>query len=160
MRALAPGSPAEAVRIPPLGIYKAPFRLRPSRLKPSINRVPVTLEAVDLSGRRGPPARVQINLRVRQPAETCVRTFRSAIDGSVQYYAVNVASPAQDAATPPALFLSLHGAGVEARGQAEAYSPKSWGPIVCPTNRRPYGFDWEEWGRAAVVSSRCWRRKA
>ena len=46
-----------------------------------------------------------------------------------------------------ALFLSLHGASVEAIGQADAYSPKKWGPIVCPTNRRPYGFDWEEWGR-------------
>jgi dienelactone hydrolase len=43
--------------------------------------------------------------------------------------------------------LSLHGASVQASGQAAAYSPKSWCHIVCPTNRRPYGFDWEDWGR-------------
>src|SRR5262249_33303129 len=23
--------------------------------------------------------------------------------------------------------------------------------IVCPTNRRPYGFDWEEWGREDAI---------
>ncbi|HYE79127.1 MAG TPA: prolyl oligopeptidase family serine peptidase, partial [bacterium] len=45
------------------------------------------------------------------------------------------------------LVLSLHGASVEAIGQADAYSPKSWAHIVCPTNRRPFGFDWEDWGR-------------
>jgi len=41
----------------------------------------------------------------------------------------------------------LHGASVEAIGQADAYAPKNWGVLVAPTNRRPYGFDWEEWGR-------------
>src|SRR4029077_10978732 len=77
-------------------------------------------------------------------------TFISRIDGSVQYYAVNPASgPAGDAR--PALFLSLHGASVEAIGQADAYSPKSWGYLVAPTNRRPYGFDWEDWGRIDAI---------
>jgi len=41
----------------------------------------------------------------------------------------------------------LHGASVEAIGQANAYQSKSWAHIVAPTNRRPYGFDWEDWGR-------------
>jgi dienelactone hydrolase len=80
-------------------------------------------------------------------------TFVSAIDGSVQYYAVNPARPVGDrnAKKRPALFLSLHGAGVEAIGQAEAYEAKSWGHIVAPTNRRPFGFDWEEWGRLDAI---------
>jgi hypothetical protein len=153
LRALERGSPEKTVNIPPLGIYKAPFVLRPPRSKQS-NTCSVTLEAVDRSGRKSSPARAQVNLRVRRPDQTYMRTFVSEIDGSVQYYAVNPASsspkvetPLANAETRPALFLSLHGAGVEARGQAEAYSPKTWGPIVCPTNRRPYGFDWEEWGR-------------
>ncbi|MBC7525930.1 MAG: prolyl oligopeptidase family serine peptidase [Chthonomonadaceae bacterium] len=97
-----------------------------------------------------------IKVRVRKPEETRKRTFLSEIDGSVQYYAVNPARllPKKDLAkastknTPlPALFLSLHGASVEALGQADAYAAKSWGHIVAPTNRRPYGFDWEDWGR-------------
>ena len=78
-------------------------------------------------------------------------TFRSGIDGSVQYYAVNPMRPCAGRETAPALFLSLHGAGVEALGQAQAYSPKSWGYLVAPTNRRPYGLDWEDWGRTDAM---------
>jgi pimeloyl-ACP methyl ester carboxylesterase len=47
----------------------------------------------------------------------------------------------------PALFLSVHGAGVEAIGQARAYRSKDWGTLVAATNRRPRGFNWEDWGR-------------
>jgi dienelactone hydrolase len=97
-----------------------------------------------------------ITLRIRQPHQTHKRTFISTIDGSVQYYAVTPMPPGtprertgDDAAGRelPALFLSLHGASVEALGQAQAYAPKAWGHIVAPTNRRPFGFDWEDWGR-------------
>src|SRR5688500_8818762 len=73
------------------------------------------------------------------------KTFTSEIDGSLQYYAVTpqTASPKEGAA----LFLSVHGAGVEAIGQARAYQPKDWGTLVAATNRRPRGFNWEDWGR-------------
>ena len=86
-------------------------------------------------------------VRVRAPGETYKRTFLSEIDGSVQYYAVNPAHSPASGGAAPALFLSLHGAGVEAIGHADAYESKTWGHIVAPTNRRPYGFDWEDWGR-------------
>jgi hypothetical protein len=46
-----------------------------------------------------------------------------------------------------AMVFSLHGASVEATSQADAYGPHDWASIVCPTNRRPYGFDWEDTGR-------------
>ncbi|HEU5146947.1 MAG TPA: prolyl oligopeptidase family serine peptidase, partial [Chryseosolibacter sp.] len=71
-------------------------------------------------------------------------TFESNIDGSVQYYSV---APPTLKLESPALFLSVHGAGVEAIGQARAYAPKDWGVLVAPTNRRPRGFNWEDWGR-------------
>ncbi len=71
-------------------------------------------------------------------------TFISEIDGSVQYYAI---APQTTPTEAPALFLSVHGAGVEAIGQARAYKPKDWGVLVAPTNRRPRGFNWEDWGR-------------
>ena len=71
-------------------------------------------------------------------------TFISDIDGSVQYYSV---APQTVAGEKPALFLSVHGAGVQAIGQARAYKPKDWGVLVAPTNRRPRGFNWEDWGR-------------
>ncbi|HUA65686.1 MAG TPA: hypothetical protein VME24_07555, partial [Alphaproteobacteria bacterium] len=88
-----------------------------------------------------------IAVRIRRPDQIQKRTFISGIDGSVQYWALNPAQPVHAEHPPLALFFSLHGASVEALGQAEAYEPKSWGNIVVPTNRRPYGFDWEDWGR-------------
>jgi poly(3-hydroxybutyrate) depolymerase len=80
------------------------------------------------------------------------RTRRSAVDGSTQYAAI----------MPPAnvlpgetygLILSLHGASVEASGQAASYSQKDWAYLVAPTNRRPFGFDWEEWGRLDALEA-------
>lgn len=72
-------------------------------------------------------------------------TFISAIDGSLQYYAVTPQLGGWK--NNAALFLSVHGAGVEAIGQARAYKPKDWGTLVAATNRRPRGFNWEDWGR-------------
>jgi dienelactone hydrolase len=80
---------------------------------------------------------------VRQPGEARRVGFVSAVDGSVQWCAY-VPSQVPDA---PRVVLSLHGAGVDALGQARSYAPKSNFELVCPTNRRPYGFDWQDWGR-------------
>ena len=74
------------------------------------------------------------------------RTFRSPVDRSVQYYGV-LEPPAVSEGAAYGLVLSLHGAGVDAIGMTRAYSPKDWAYIVNPTNRRPFGFDWEEWGQ-------------
>jgi pimeloyl-ACP methyl ester carboxylesterase len=89
-----------------------------------------------------------LTLRGLKPADKHKQTFISEIDGSVQYYAVTPWQPKLAGSfTPPALFLTLHGAGVEAMGQANAYEHKDWGYVIAPTNRRPFGFDWEDWGR-------------
>ena len=100
-----------------------------------------------------PPFKVE--LRAVAPAAHYVRTFVSGIDRSVQLYAVAPRVAANDipqaSGVKPALVLTLHGAGVDAIGQARAYKPKDWAWIVAPTNRRPYGFDWEDWGRLDAV---------
>ena len=88
-----------------------------------------------------------IRLAVRNPTDRHKQTFVSEIDGSVQYYAVTPAHPDPNDEGPLALGLSLHGAAVEATNQAAAYGHKTWCHIVAPTNRRPYGFDWEDIGR-------------
>jgi hypothetical protein len=87
----------------------------------------------------------RFELDVRDPGEKHKRTFVSSIDGSVQYFAVT--PPVAGGPEHPALFLSLHGAGVQGTNQAYSYAPKDWGIVVAPTNRRPFGFDWEDWGR-------------
>jgi len=86
-----------------------------------------------------------IEMETSEAGKQYSRTFISDIDGSVQYYAV---SPyIGNAGVQPALFFSVHGAEVQAISQARAYKPKDWGVLVAPTNRRPRGFNWEDWGR-------------
>lgn len=87
----------------------------------------------------------QITLEAVTDKDHYSNTFVSNIDGSLQYYSVAPQHAANTANS--ALFLSVHGAGVEARGQAAAYDYKDWGTIVAATNRRPRGFNWEDWGR-------------
>ena len=153
--------------IPPFSARKVGFRLRgkasettsinPQQIRAALpdtprdesreTRVSLQLTLVsDKNGRHQTLDSAATRLRVRRPDQIQKRTFISSIDGSVQYWALNPAQPIHRN-HPRAMFFSLHGAGVEALGQAEAYEPKSWGNLVVPTNRRPYGFDWEDWGR-------------
>lgn len=88
--------------------------------------------------------KITYKLKNKNFAKTHDRTFISKIDGSVQYYSV---TPGLKQDKGQALFLSVHGASVQARNQARTYKPKSWGNVVAPTNRGPYGFAWEDWGR-------------
>lgn len=85
-----------------------------------------------------------VGIRVQGREEVRRVTFISDIDGSVQYYGLR---PATGEQANPGLVLSLHGASVEAVHQASCYQAKDWVHIVAPTNRRPFGFDWEDWGR-------------
>ncbi|MDP4183646.1 MAG: prolyl oligopeptidase family serine peptidase [Bacteroidota bacterium] len=89
--------------------------------------------------------KIQIPISLKNKSRHHSRTFISEIDRSVQYYSVCPGHIPDS--IKPAMFLSVHGASVEARGQAAAYMPKSWGHVVAATNRRPYGFGWEDWGR-------------
>lgn len=93
-----------------------------------------------------------VQLTTRTPDQVYWRTFRSPVDGSVQRYGVREPSnfdPDRDYA----LFLTLHGASVQGRGQAAAVSQKDWAYVIAPTNRHPFGFDWEEWGRFNALAS-------
>ncbi|RYG42980.1 alpha/beta hydrolase, partial [bacterium] len=119
---------------PACGIRKVGFRI------PEAKTEEVTVRL--LQGNRELD-RTTVKLRLRKPHETRKRTFVSGIDGSVQYYAENPASRAG----AKSLVLSVHGASVEATSQADAYSAKNWTNLVAPTNRRPFGYDWEDWGR-------------
>jgi poly(3-hydroxybutyrate) depolymerase len=130
----------------PLGTRKVNFPLVGRAPATGLSRLTIRLLR-DEAGALHELDRAEFPLEVRQPGQSRKITFVSDIDGSVQYYAVQPAIPQADPVDPPALVLSLHGASVEAVGQANAYSPKSWCTIVAPTNRRPYGFDWEDWGR-------------
>jgi len=87
-----------------------------------------------------------VKLRLREPGQSVRRTFISKIDGSCQYYAVLPPSDFEPE-KEYSLLLTLHGANVKAENQVDAYKPKDWAYVVAPTNRRPFGFDWQDWGR-------------
>ncbi len=134
--AVAPIPPAMTRRIPVEVIV-------PKR--PASEKVSVRIELRDAT--RTVVASETLELPTRAEGAKHRRTFVSDIDGSVQYFAVTPPAPESDPASRPAMFLSLHGASVQATNQAYSYQAKDWGVVVAPTNRRPFGFDWEDWGR-------------
>ena len=89
-----------------------------------------------------------VDLRTVSSTDRRVVTRTSTIDGSAQYYALVPSTADRTEKDPkPGILFSVHGASVEATSQAAAYAPKDEAHVVCPTNRRPFGFDWEDWGR-------------
>ncbi|MBI5021573.1 MAG: prolyl oligopeptidase family serine peptidase [Ignavibacteriales bacterium] len=138
--------------IQPMSVRKVGFPL----ISEAINQKGVTDVCVTLfethSGKNIIIDTVNIPLRVLNFSDNHKETFISKIDGSVQYYGINPAVGSNKEKFT-ALFLSLHGAGVDAVNQSGSYYPKTWGHIVAPTNRRPYGYNWEEWGRLDAMET-------
>lgn len=137
--------------VPPLTTLKYAFRFKPPAYK-TAGKTPISLRIVQLIDRQPSDSRVSLQVDVKPISELHKRTFLSKVDGSVQYYAVRPPFEA-NLDTADALVLSVHGAGVEATGQAAAYGAKSWAWVVAPTNRRPFGFDWEDWGRLDAMEA-------
>jgi dienelactone hydrolase len=139
----------QVVSLLPLSTTKVPFQVT---LKPGfpIGDLKISL-ALKNSGSEDVINSNSFNWSVVEPGELQRRTFLSEIDGSVQYYAVRPAANWDSDVKAFDLILSLHGAGVEGQGQAACYSPKSNTVIVSPTNRRAFGFDWEDWGRMDAI---------
>lgn len=129
--------------VPPLSVRKAGFRVAADPSAGPGER-PLRVALHDASGAER-AVESSIRLRVVPPEAKRKVTFVSAIDGGVQYYGLVPASAGSEGR--PGLILTLHGASVEAIGQANVYAPKAFAHVVAPTNRRPYGFDWEDWGR-------------
>jgi dienelactone hydrolase len=137
----------DTVGIPALSCRKIAFRIprlpHDPNLEPKVQDGAVSV-IYTLNGALETSSDARPHFKLVNPDELQNRTFISDIDGSVQYFA---ARPALKDDPANALILTLHGASVEGHGQAAAYASKDWVHIVAPTNRRPFGFDWEEWGR-------------
>ncbi len=132
--------------IPPFGMLKIPVPIKTTNETLGIRTEENELSAwVRVSG-EGWENKTEFKFRVRRAKQTWRETFLSDIDGSVQKYAVRPPVPL-DPNRDYALIMSTHGAGVDCDGQVEAYGPKDWAYVVAPTNRRPFGFDWQDWGR-------------
>lgn len=132
--------------IPGLGARKVPVRLHIPALPYDTTgyRTAVTLRW------RNYEKKDSFSLRSRRIDQPHKRTFVSALDSSCQYYAVLYPRD-YNPNRRYGLIVSLHGAGVEADGLNHCFKPKDWAFIVCPTNRRPFGFDWQDWGRMDAI---------
>lgn len=128
--------------IPALGVTKHPFLVRIPALPEESSGLRLTLRTTWRSIRRLDT----LILEYRQPHQPHRCTFLSAIDSSCQYYAILYPRDFNPSRRY-SLILALHGAGVEADGLARCYRPQDWAFVMTPTNRRPYGFDWQDWGR-------------
>ncbi|MFD2825981.1 alpha/beta hydrolase-fold protein [Leeuwenhoekiella polynyae] len=129
--------------ISPLIVRKVPFKIATPDGLVDQETVNAYITLLDKSGKI--LSTDTLELVVKSKYKHHKNTFISHIDGSVQYYSV---APSLNKDSPnQALFFSVHGASVEAVNQANAYKQKDWGHLVAPTNRRPYGFAWEDWGR-------------
>jgi len=132
----------ERAGVPPRGVLKVSFKLvtrdgHPVLAKPGRVTVPVTIRGGNQV------AITELTLDVKEKLALRRETYHSMVDGSTQVYAV---LPPTDGEAD-AVVLTLHGAGVDCMGQAASYSPKPDFWIVAPTNRRRFGFDWQDWGR-------------
>jgi pimeloyl-ACP methyl ester carboxylesterase len=129
--------------VSPLNIRKVAFQIPVPTGLTDGDMTSVILQLKNKSGKI--LATDTLELAIKSKFQHHKKTFISEMDGSVQYYSL---APSLDRNTEnQALFLSVHGASVEAVNQANAYKQKDWGHIVAPTNRRPFGFAWEDWGR-------------
>ncbi len=129
----------------PLSTTKIPFQVSLKSGFPAGElKVQLNLKS---SGSTDPIDSMSFGWNSVEPSDLQRRTFQSEIDGSVQYYAVRPPANWDSDVKAFDLILSLHGAGVEGQGQAACYSPKSNTVVISPTNRRAFGFDWEDWGR-------------
>ncbi len=80
------------------------------------------------------------------------RTHLSSVDSSVQYYAVKFPKGYRPGRRY-GLVLSLHGAAVKAENRCRRHKARRKEIVVCPTNRRRWGFDWEDWGRVDALEA-------
>lgn len=127
--------------IPPMSSRKVPFSFDGS----AVNAAGKPECSIALVDKGKIVDETKMTVEAVTPADKYSSTFISQIDGSLQYFAVT--PQLNGFKKGSALFLSVHGAGVEAIGQARAYQSKDWGTLVAATNRRPRGFNWEDWGR-------------
>lgn len=133
-------------QLPPLTPIKLPVPVQSLGPIPELDSLRVLVEIQHQEYR----AEDWVGLRVRRPGQSFKRTFRSEIDGSVQYYAV-LPPLDYDPEKGYGLILTLHGAGVEAWDLVDSYTQKDWAFIAAPTNRRRFGFDWQDWGRLDAI---------
>jgi poly(3-hydroxybutyrate) depolymerase len=138
------GSFAPLPPLSPLSVIKMPWRFDIDQTQ--IDWTRDTHEFQIRLGWGGGSYETTASARLREPEESHLATFRSSIDFSLQKYGILFPTN-YDPTKQYSLIFSTHGAGVECEGQVDAFEAKDWAFVVAPSNRRAFGFDWQDWGR-------------
>lgn len=136
------GTASDPAGLGPRALLKIPLELFP-RVEHPLFAAPGRVEVAVRLRAGALAASTTITLEIKDPLALRRASYWSAVDGSVQQYAI---VPPSDGSAD-AVVLALHGAGVDCAGHAAAYSSKPDFWIVAPNNRRRFGFDWQDWGR-------------
>jgi len=139
---------AYVYQVPPLSVVKisshVTMAIPPEDLTEDTFEIPIELTwdggSLETSG----------TARVRDLDDSRLVTFQSRNDFSTQKYGIRF--PVNyDPEGEYSLILTTHGASVECEGQVNAFEAKDWAFVVAPTNRRRFGFDWQDWGRLDAI---------
>ena len=132
----------------PLGVTRVPVSLV-ARDGHSLPTTPETQKLyLSLGGANNEDPQVEwLNVGMKNSHQAHLQTFRSGIDNSVQQFGLVPPTDNPKMEGERGLVMALHGASVKPMNQANCFSPKDAWWIACPTNRSPYGFDWQDWGR-------------
>jgi hypothetical protein len=105
----------EDLSLPPLSTRKVGLKLTsPGVAAADRSNVEAALTLARTGSESGPPIdAAKLVLRVRSAAQARKVTFRSGIDGSVQYYGLVAAAKGDCGGARPGLILTLHGVAVE-----------------------------------------------
>ncbi len=127
--------------IVPLSVIKLPIMIEKNNniLQGETTDINITLKWNDYT------IKDKIQIAIKDMGDIQIKTFRSKIDNSCQYYALRV--PARfNRDSSYGLIMTCHGAGVRAGNMVKSYTRKDWAFIAAPTNRGRFGFDWQDWG--------------
>jgi hypothetical protein len=154
------GASTRVAPIAPLSVRKVAFQIA-AEIESEGDAVDFAIRLTRAATGETPLADSRVTLRRVGPGDVHVRTFRSRIDQSVQPYAVRPAAgdPAAGDAGLPGIIVTLHDAGVDCAEQASNHVAKGWAHVVAPQGRRPFGFDWEDWGRIDALEALADARK-
>ncbi|MDP6941057.1 MAG: prolyl oligopeptidase family serine peptidase [Planctomycetota bacterium] len=132
----------------PLGVTRVPVELMARDGHPLPENPETQKLYLSLGGANNEDAQVQwLDIGMKKPSQAHLQTFRSEIDSTVQQFGLVPPADDPNMEGERGLVISLHGASVKPMNQANCFTPKKEWWIACPTNRSPYGFDWQDWGR-------------
>ncbi|KJR41581.1 Peptidase S9, prolyl oligopeptidase active site region domain protein [Candidatus Magnetoovum chiemensis] len=135
----------ELYPLAPYSIIKTPIDLE--MYEPaSIEDKNVNLD-IDVMNKTSIVYSAAVPLDIKNNNDVIKKTFTSEIDSSVQYYSIRYPSDFNKDKKYGVIF-TLHGAGVESDTHLSGHAQRSDVFIAAPTNRRPFGFDWQDIGRA------------